>query len=40
MGCVYAELMPVVAIVVDEVGDLAEGLVHDSVLDGHGFGVD
>ncbi len=40
VGCVCAELVPVVAIVADEVGNLAEGLVRDSMLDGHGFGVD
>jgi hypothetical protein len=40
VGCVCAELVPVVAIVADEVGNLAEGLVRGSMLDGHGFGVD
>ncbi len=37
MGCVCTEFVPVVAIVPIEVGDLAEGLVHDNVLDGHGL---
>jgi len=31
-----AKLFPVVAIVTDEVRDLAEGLVRDDVLEGHG----
>ena len=31
-----AKLFPVVAIVTDEVRDLAEGLVRDDVLKGHG----
>jgi len=31
-----AEVFPVVAVVMDEVRDLAEGLVRDGVLEGHG----
>ena len=31
-----AEIFPVVAVVTDEVRDLAEGLVRDGVLEGHG----
>ncbi len=37
MGCVGAEFVPVIAVVANEVGDLTEGLVCDSVLDGHGL---
>ena len=36
VGCICAKFVPVVAVVADEVGDLAEGLVHDGVLEGHG----
>jgi hypothetical protein len=35
---VVAELIPVVAVLADEVRDLAEGLVGDDVLEGHGDG--
>jgi hypothetical protein len=35
MGGVVTELFPVVAVVADEVCDLAEGLVHDNVLEWH-----
>ena len=35
---VMAELIPVVAILADEVRDLAEGLVGDVVFEGHGDG--
>ena len=31
-----AKLFPVIAVVTDEVCDLAEGLVHDGMLEGHG----
>ncbi len=38
-GCVGANFMPVIAVVVDEVGDFAKGLVCHSVLEGHGSGM-
>ncbi len=39
-GGVVAELVPVIAVVADEVGDLAEGLVQGSAFERHGvFGV-
>ncbi len=37
MGYVVAKSIPVIAVVVDEVDDLTEGLVHDCVLEGHGL---
>ena len=38
VSCNLAEAFPVVAIVTDEVRDLAECLVSDGVLEGHGEG--
>ncbi len=38
-GCIGAKFMPVIAVVADEVGDFAEGLVRHSVLEGHGSGM-
>ncbi len=35
MGNIVAEFIPVIAIVMNEVGDLAEGLVRDNVFEGH-----
>ncbi len=35
MGGAAAEFVPVVAIVANEVGDFAEGLEHDHVLEWH-----
>ena len=34
-GCVVAEFFPVIAILTDEVRDLAEGLIRDDVFKGH-----
>jgi hypothetical protein len=34
-GCVVAEFVPVIAILTDEVRDLAEGLICDDVFKGH-----
>ncbi len=39
MGGVHAELVPVVAIVANEVGDFVEGLVGNNVLERHDDGV-
>ncbi len=35
MGCLGAELIPVVSVVADEVGDFTESLIRDGVLEGH-----
>jgi hypothetical protein len=35
VGSVIAEFVPVIAVVTNEVGDLAEGLVRDDVFEGH-----
>ena len=39
VSCLGAEFIPVVSIVADEVGDFAEGLIRDSLLEGHVFGM-
>jgi hypothetical protein len=35
MGCLGEEFVPVVSIVADEVGDLAESLMRDGLLERH-----
>jgi hypothetical protein len=35
VGNIVAEFVPVIAIVTNEVDDLAEGLVHDNMFEGH-----
>jgi hypothetical protein len=38
-SCIGETFVPIIAIVTDEVSDLVEGLVHHSMLEGHGFGI-